>query len=109
MTEGLRGRLRVKHVKPKPFALQAPFLDGRPVHAGLLRRQGSGNQVVDPAKHVCAVARAHQGFSCWRGLSRMKTTAAFGQASAAAAGAGLCHQITTSICRSFAGWPRILH
>src|SRR5690606_19554514 len=89
------------HLQPQPGAAEAPGADAVPVEAGLLGGQGGGDQVVDQAQHVGAVARAHQVFGAGRRGALVIVAAAGVEGTAAAAGAGLAHGITTSTCRSF--------
>ncbi|MNE39860.1 hypothetical protein D3C80_1338360 [compost metagenome] len=76
------------HGEAQPAALRTPGGHRLALQRRLLDRQGGGHQIVDQAKHVGAVARAHQRLGgLWQGAG-MVAAAAVGQGQGAAARAG---------------------
>lgn len=108
--QGVAGhRVLAFHREAEPLALAAPGFDAGAVQRGLLGGQGGGDQVVDQAQGVGAVARAHQLAGAAGDGAGMQAAAAVGQWLLAAARAvrGLqAHRLTTSTCRSSADSPR---
>lgn len=72
------------HFQTQPGALGAPGRHGGAIQPGLLGRQGSGDQIVDQAQHIGAVARTHQRLGIWgRGAAVVVPAAGFEQVAAA--------------------------